>query len=109
MTMTQNNRYDLLNLSDFYTQLIKEAARCESYSSDVLYTIDEIKARLAANEEGHFVLAFYMNGVDHEEYYLQRKKTPYYYFAVYSVDIQRDTRPGFADYLTVEMKRLDRD
>ena len=39
------DHYDI-NLSSIYTELIKQAAKCESYSSDILYDIKEIEKYL---------------------------------------------------------------
>ena len=74
-----------LNLSGLFTLLIKTAGRiCESYASDLLYDIDEMKAdlrnaesfrkskRYSKGQDGAerltYVLGFRDYGVDHREW-----------------------------------------
>ena len=54
-----------INLSEIYTLLIKKAAECEAFSSDILYDFEEIKKALVNGEfEDIIVFGFRDMGVD---------------------------------------------
>lgn len=90
-----------VNMSSFYTKLIKDAARCSNYSSDVVYDIQGINKRLENfNPEEDYEpiwIGFRRQGVDHAGYILSRidglgSTLPLWntYFALYSVTIEHD-------------------
>lgn len=95
-----------VNLSDIFTKLIKDAARCNSYSSDVYYDLQRIEEtvrnyRNFAEVEPIFI-GFRRHGVDGNTFILSRiEGNPYAvhneYFALYSVMIeQKQDEPGWA-------------
>lgn len=59
-----------INMSSIYTALIKEAAKCENYASDVLYDIKHVEEELYENmkETSNVFFGFRDMGVDHKEY-----------------------------------------
>ena len=59
-----------INMSSIYTALIKEAAKCENYASDVLYDIKHVEEELYENmkETSNIFFGFRDMGVDHKEY-----------------------------------------
>ena len=92
-----------VNLSDMFTRLIRDAARCNSYSSDVFYSLTEIDEKIrnyhgkalsgAAQFEPIFI-GFRRHGVDGNSFILSRiEGNPYNvhreYFALYSVAIEQ--------------------
>lgn len=87
------------NLSDLFTSLIKDAARCNRYSSDVIYSIEEIN-NICKNydEEEEYppvLIACRKDGVDHASFILSRCEENCYnvykeYFAFYSVEFIPD-------------------
>lgn len=73
------NRLKDLNMSTIFTELIKQAAKCESYSSDICYEIQEImnaisgitrpETILGENGEGKaYMFGFRDWGVDHDNF-----------------------------------------
>lgn len=68
-----------VNMSSIWTALIKEAARCESYASDVLLDIDSVREKLEAENPVDFTyyFGFRDNGVDHEQFIRNRKSDEY--------------------------------
>ena len=97
-----------INMSDFYTQLIRDAARCNDYSSDVIFDINYINQRLEDYHGGYFEpiwIAFRKHGVDGTNYILCRTneyETPFAcinreYFVVYSVSLAETDYEGFYD------------
>lgn len=77
------NRLQCLNMSTIFTELIKQAARCESYSSDICYEIQEImngisgitppETILGENGEGKtYMFGFRNMGVDHDNFIKSR-------------------------------------
>ena len=93
-----------VNLSDIFTRLIKDAARCNSYSSDIYYDLRKIDEnvhnyRNNADFEPIFI-GFRRHGVDGNTFILSRiDGNPYAvhneYFALYSVMIEQN-EPGWA-------------
>lgn len=63
-----------INMSSIYTALIKEAAKCENYASDVLYDIKHVEEELYENmkETSNVFFGFRDMGVDHKEYIKSR-------------------------------------
>lgn len=94
-----------VNLSDMFTRLIKDAARCNSYSSDVFYSLSEIDENIRnyrnfADFEPIFV-GFRRHGVDGNSFILHRiEHDPYAvhreYFALYAVAIKQNEH-GWAE------------
>lgn len=87
-----------VNLSDLFTALIRDAARCNSYSSDVYYdlcTIErEIKDYRAGQDFTPIFVGFRRHGVDGNSFILSRLENDLRgnvyslsreYFALYSV------------------------
>lgn len=85
------------NTSSFFTKLIKDAARCNSYCSDVYYDMNAISEQLD-NYTGDFEpmwIGFRRNGVDGTNLILARIQDDYLevhneYFALYSLNIIPD-------------------
>ena len=59
-----------INMSSIYTALIKEAAKCDNYASDVLYDIKHVEEELYENmkETSMVFFGFRDMGVDHNDY-----------------------------------------
>lgn len=89
------------NMSSIYTELIKDAARCNNYSSDVIYDIREIDRKLESFEKDApfdpVWIGFRKMGVDGTNYVLSRvsdSNDPVTYtlsanyFALYSMNIE---------------------
>lgn len=68
-----------INMSSIWTALIKEAAKCESYASDVLIDIDTVRMKLKSDNTDDFTqyFGFRTNGVDHEEFIRNRGSDAY--------------------------------
>lgn len=88
-----------VNLSDIFTRLIKDAARCNSYSSDVYYDLRKIDEEVRAYRNGAeftpIFIGFRRHGVDGNTFILSRiEDDPYNvyreYFALYSLTVQQD-------------------
>lgn len=87
------------NTNDLYSTLIKEAARCNSFNSDILYDINILEARFhtySGKEFDPIFIGFRKLGVDGTEYAILRLKeynNPSEgllseYFAFYSVTLE---------------------
>ena len=95
-----------VNMSGVYSQLIKEAARCNNYNSDVVYDIEDIMDRLkefrAGDEWKPVFIGFRRHGVDGTSFVLSRIGSPERrynviykeYFALYAIDVEEETE-GF--------------
>lgn len=100
-----------INLSEIYTVLIQEAGRwCESYASDLLHDIANVKAALDypdewekcrhfqkadnGNDSVYFRFGFRANGVDHKEYIesaLKNEHEKYHYYrSIWELRIEKD-------------------
>lgn len=99
-----------VNIVDFYTKLIKDAARCNSYSSDVVFNINYISRQLREfNKDTVFEpiwVGFRRHGVDSTTYILSRidedgNTIELYknYFALYSINVVED--PEYPDFRTI--------
>lgn len=94
-----------VNISDIFTRLIKDAARCNSYSSDVFYDLQKIEETIRnyrnfAEVEPIFV-GFRRHGVDGNLFILSRiEGDPYavhnLYFALYSLTVEQNEH-GWAE------------
>ena len=98
------------NLSSFYNRLIKDAARCNNYQSDVVYNIMELMDALKTFRDDtnldpiwigfrrdgvdgtNFVLSRAENGKDSPERNIRRE-----YFALYSVVVEHDPEIGWVN------------
>lgn len=83
-----------INTSSILTRLIQEAGRwCVYYASDLFiqwkYNIDD-KLENGTLKTCNMVFAFREMGVDHEEWYKQRKDESNYYRAVWFLDVETD-------------------
>jgi len=95
------------NLSTEFSQLIKEAARCNCYNSDVIYDIQRIQSMMEAFKPGDYpnigsrdddlpviAMGFRKMGVDGNEFIMSRLNGECYnvykeYFAIYFVEVKR--------------------
>lgn len=88
-----SNKIDV-NMSTIYTKLIKDAARCNCYSSDLLYDIQAFEDRLKTCEPGAVYMGFRKNGVDGENFIVSRcaNGSSVYneYFALYKLELCPD-------------------
>lgn len=96
-----------VNISDFFSTLIKDAARCNGYQSDVYFTMREIDKRLKdyrpLDEFEPIFIGFRKMGVDGNGYVLSRINDTNVsmritlsreYFALYSIALEEDI-PGW--------------
>lgn len=108
-----------VNLSSFFSQLIREAARCNDYCSDVIYDISAIREAMEAFNPCNypntgssdsklpvFALGFRKLGVDGNLVMLSRLKDDIFdiykeYFAVYFMEVKRHGK--YNDWWEVEM------
>ena len=107
------------NMSDAFTQLIREAAKCHSYSSDVIYDIGSVNDMLEHFNPGKYpndgshdddlpVIAFGFRklGVDGNAFILSRLDGNCYniereYFAMYFIEVKRDGNYHYQDWWKV--------
>lgn len=113
-----------INLSEIYSILIQEAGRwCESYASDILYDIDNVKSALDypdewekcryfqkadnGNDSVYFRFGFRANGVDHQEYIESAMKNEHekyhYYRSIWELRIEKDATRH--NYIIATLKR----
>lgn len=96
-----------VNLSDMFSTLIKDAARCNGYQSDVYYSMCEINSRMKnykpLDDFEPIFVAFRKLGVDGNNYILSRINDTNVsvritlsreYFALYSIALEEDI-PGW--------------
>lgn len=98
------------NLSSEFSELIKQAARCNRFSSDVIYDIGSVNDALEVwtGEKRLFVFGFRRDGVDGNSFVLSRVnnkcKNIYdvykLYFALYFMEIKEDEQ--YTDFYKVE-------
>lgn len=89
-----------VNMSTEFSRLIKDAARCNHYNSDVYYDIKEIHEQFKEYDGKEFEpiwIGFRRMGVDGTSYVLARVEdnNPYRYlfreyFALYSVTVEKE-------------------
>ena len=109
-----------VNMSDVYSSLIKEAARCNYYSSDVIYDIDGINKRLNSfdiNDEDSFapiLICFRKMGVDGNSYAITRIteasrgmrhgiQFPNDYFSVFAITFEKDSEYFNLGYINIKV------
>ncbi len=112
------NRLKDLNMSIIFTELIKQAARCETYSSDICYEIQEImngisgitppETILGKNGEGKtYMFGFRDWGVDHDNFIKSRMKNQtdplFTYRRIYLLRFEPD--PDCEGFVNVWFKR----
>lgn len=95
------------NMSGIYSELIKQAARCNRYNSDVIYDIQSIDKAMETwtGEKTLFAIGFRRDGVDGNSYIKSRLENDCrnvwdihkYYFALYFVEIQADAE-GYENF-----------
>ena len=102
-----------INMSSEYTQLIREAARCNRYASYVIYDIESMNHQLETfNPENGLpivALGFRKDGVDGNSFILSRINNDHNgnaycclkeYFAIYFMEVVQDK--SYSDYFRVE-------
>lgn len=99
-----------VNMSSIYTRLIKDAARCNSYSSDLIISLEFLDEKLRNfNPREPWtpeIFGFRKMGVDHRAFVESRCEKPgdllREYFALYSLDIHPTDYEGFYDVILTE-------
>ena len=99
-----------VNMSSIYTKLIKDAARCNAYSSDILISVAALNEKLrsfnARTEWTPEIFGFRKMGVDHRSFVEARCEKPgdayQEYFALYSIDVKPSEYMGFYDVIMTE-------
>lgn len=71
-----------INLSSEFSMLIKEAANCAHYASDLIYGINAINEAVEAGNEYTEYFGFRDMGVDHESYINSRLANPACYGSI---------------------------
>lgn len=107
------NRLQCLNMSTIFTELIKQAARCESYSSDICYEIQEIMNAISGITPPETILGetymfgFRDMGVDHDNFIKSRieNQSDFYchYRRIYLLRFEPD--PDCEGFVNVWFKR----
>lgn len=98
-----------INLSSIWTELIKEAAKCDSYSSDVLIDIDAVREKLAGKPEDFtYYFGFRDNGVDHEAF-IRNRGRGYRRILSLSVTYEKYGDTGYEKcyWITAKLKEVD--
>lgn len=106
-----SNGYHLnVNLSSEFTELIKQAARCNRYSSDILYDIGSVNDAMETwtGEKTLFVFGFRRDGVDGNSFILSRVNNECrdiydiykLYFAIYFMEVKEDAE--YSSFYKVE-------
>lgn len=99
-----------INMSSIWTELIKEAAKCTSYSADVLIDIDTAREKLASGkpEDFTYYFGFRDNGVDHEAFIRGRKSDEYRRILSLSVTYEKYGDTGYEKcyWITAKLKEI---
>lgn len=112
-----------VNLSSVFTAMIKEAAKCNRYSSDLIYDIDGINSRLEhfdyEDEESYspILVACRKDGVDGNNFILQRVTEasrnceyaicfPKDYFSVFAITFGKQEEYADLGYLDIHVKGI---
>ncbi len=93
----------LINLSSTFTLLIQTAGKCEFYSSDILYDIEDIKQAVETVQLGKSInlyLGFRMSGVDHTAFVYNSPRDKYMKLLEVVVSCYEP------EYISVEVNRL---
>lgn len=116
---TVNGRTEI-NMSDVYSVLIKEAAKCNYYASDLIYDIREIEERLKSFDTGNeecfepILIGFRKMGVDGNSFVLPRVTEaskgcayaicyPHDYFCVFAITFEKDEEYRNLGYFKVNV------
>ena len=92
--------FNELNLTSVYTKLIKEAAGCEYYASDLLLDLNIIlNVEFGLTDESSvldklFMFGFRDMGVDHDFFIKGRLKYGYQYRSIYLMQIRKSEYTG---------------
>lgn len=86
------------NMSDIFTILIKDAARCNRYSSDIFYDLTAVRDRMEHFSRSEpfekMLFGFRKDGVDCTNFVLSRCSNPLdaydEYFAFYSLGVEHE-------------------
>lgn len=100
-----------INMSSIWTELIKEAAKCDSYSSDVLIDIDAVREKLASGkpEDFTYYFGFRDNGVDHEAFIRRRGSDEYRRILALSIAYEKYGDTGYEKcyWITAQLAEID--
>jgi len=98
-----------VNLSSEFSELIRQAARCNRYSSDIIYDIGNVNDAMEkwTGKKTLFVMGFRRDGVDGNSFVLSRVnnecKEIYnihnLYFAIFFMEVKEDE--GYTDFYKV--------
>ena len=101
-----------INMSSIWTALIKEAAKCDSYASDVLIDIDTVRMKLKSDNTDDFTqyFVFRTNGVDHEEFIRNRGSYAYRKIMAVHVAYEKYGDTGYEKcyFISVDLSEIDR-
>ena len=112
-----------INMSDVYSAMIKEAAKCNYYASDLIYDIEHIKDRLEHfdifDEDSYMpiLVACRKSGVDGNSYILSRTQEasrgceyaicfPSDYFSVFAVTFAKSEEWSDLGYVDIYVKGI---
>lgn len=98
-----------VNLSSEFSELIRQATRCNRFSDDIIYGIENVKDAMETwtGEKRLFAFGFRRDGVDGNSFVLSRVnneceklyKIHDKYFAIYFVEVKEDE--GYTDFYKV--------
>ena len=101
-----------INMSSIWTALIKEAAKCESYASDVLIDIDTVRTKLESDHPEDFTqyFGFRTNGVDHYEFIRNRGSDAYRKIMALHVTYEKYGDTGYEKcyFVSADLSEIDR-
>lgn len=98
--VTYGYEFGQLNFSSVYTKLIKEAAGCECYASDLLIDLNTVvNVQNGLTDESSvldklFVFGFRDMGVDHDAFVRSRLEDNYHYRSIYLMQIRKSKHTG---------------
>lgn len=101
MNTSYGKDWNCLNLSSEWTKLIREAAQCDAYCSDILISYDSVVRKL--NEGAEKVTEYFGfrdYGVDHDTFIKARlsEYKPYRYRKIYKLTIYCDEIQNYEGY-----------
>lgn len=96
-----------VNMSTIYTQLIREAARCNRYASDLVYDIESINEMFKTSNFETRIIAFRKDGVDENNFVKSgtdgdTNNIYKMYFAIYFIKVEADK--DYSEFYTVKCK-----
>ena len=118
---TIDARFDSVNLSSTFTAMIKEAARCNYYSSDLFYDMQAINDKIEnfnTNEDESYtpiLVAMRKMGVDGNSFILSRVNDasaryehaiifPSEYFSIFIIEFHKDNEYSDLGYYKIEVR-----